>query len=53
VRYTPHLVLRDLHLVGGFAKDATAGVSGTLEGEQDIRYEKPDRRRLGPRHPRP
>jgi hypothetical protein len=42
VRYTSHLVLRDLRLIGGGEKGATTGVSGTLEGDQDIRYENLD-----------
>jgi hypothetical protein len=39
VRYTTNLTLRNLKLIAGNGKHAVTGVFGTLEGEQDIRYE--------------
>src|SRR6185437_7887197 len=41
VRYTSHLDLRNLRLVGNpRSKSGFPAIAGTLEGEQDIRYEK-------------
>ena len=39
VRYTAHLVLRNMRLEGGFGKNGIFGIAGTLEGDQDIFYE--------------
>jgi hypothetical protein len=40
IRYTSHLDLRNLRLVGNpHSKNGFASITGTLEGDQDIRYE--------------